>query len=819
MRLSEVRLIESDRDGEHKRNQLAIGQGVTFVCGACDDAGNDPFSDLHLMLISGQQSVFEQMNSSGKTPYWHSSLLHDARFSVCSQYPDNHWEFIFADEEREYRLSTTRNTKGQGHFFSQMLIGDEGDFIGRQLDLPLLADRNASDESKRESLAELRDRLGRLRDALYDGSTGRGKLMSIAFDYERCLRDLETMHSHILADDQLDSLLESEEKIIADLKKEDDSLAREQRLVSLLERKSEYETLLELRRELKEIEEREGRYGSRITDLGHDITVHELTALAQWRGNAREVKDDLLKLQDDAQRQRDQKVKLEQERILLAHRIRKNQELKDGLLDEYEYLSLKADEEQRRVLHEDESVEKMPKAHSFPSAFHFTVLGSLLALAVGLLFLSASKTAGILLIVLAAVGMLATFGLKLVRRLGAPKDETGHPKNLDKEDLRSQILEVGRQLELDHAEHEALVAAIGELERDMAQHAIEIEAAERQLNRLNDDLLRTINKYAGPSEIHEIDDIIETLSKQRESSASHNEAIADILRRIADLKHGRSDEDMVREYEIVCEQLYGGGQFDVMDAGSLKNRKQTLQFPQTLQLHYDPLRAKQISDERVEIARLIDEKKVLVKETKEKIALSKESLISATSLSNRFAMLEHSIIEMKNDYARLSKSVAWLDQVLETWLEKEDIMRVMAKAARYVGRMSGRRTGDTLPMMPINEPPVQKVRSPGFLEHTVSPYASPIAIDPNVFKQSSADQNYLAFRLAWATQRLSTFPAEAPLLLLSPVIPPEFSQIEELLNTLEEWTLETGRQAVFFTTETYIADIARNRNMVVYRIG
>lgn len=180
-------------------------------------------------------------------------------------------------------------------------------------------------------------------------------------------------------------------------------------------------------------------------------------------------------------------------------------------------------------------------------------------------------------------------------------------------------------------------------------------------------------------------------------------------------------------------------------------------------------------------------------------------------------MLEHSISEMENDLSKLNKSIAWLDQVLATWHEKDDIMTVMAKAVRYVGRISGRRTGDTLPMMPL-DPTVQRIRRPGFLEHTVSPYTSPVSIDPAAFNQTTAEQNYLALRLAWATQRLSTMPEGSPILLMVPAIPPEYSQMEELVNALEEWTLETGRQVVFFTTANYIADIAMNRNMVVYRL-
>ena len=345
----------------------------------------------------------------------------------------------------------------------------------------------------------------------------------------------------------------------------------------------------------------------------------------------------------------------------------------------------------------------------------------------------------------------------------------------------------------------------------MAQRAIEIETAERQLKRLNDDLLRMIKKYAGPSEIHEIDDIIETLSKQRESSASHNEAIADLLRRIADLKHGRSDEDMVREYENVCEQLYGGSEFDSIGEGDQRNRIKTLQ------LHYDPLRAKQISEERVEIARLIDEKSALVKNMRAKLVRSQESSIGATSLRNRCAMLEHSISEMENDLSKLNKSIAWLDQVLATWHEKDDIMTVMAKAVRYVGRISGRRTGDTLPMMPL-DPTVQRIRRPGFLEHTVSPYTSPVSIDPaplirlrlnRIISRSVSHGRRSACRQCRRVHRF--------FLWFLP-FPPEYSQMEELVNALEEWTLETGRQVVFFTTANYIADIAMNRNMVVYRL-
>jgi uncharacterized protein YhaN len=95
---------------------------------------------------------------------------------------------------------------------------------------------------------------------------------------------------------------------------------------------------------------------------------------------------------------------------------------------------------------------------------------------------------------------------------------------------------------------------------------------------------------------------------------------------------------------------------------------------------------------------------------------------------------------------------------------------------------------------------------------------SPISLDPNAFNQTTAEQNYLALRLAWATQCLSGMPEGSPIFLMAPTIPHEYSQMVELVNTLEEWALETGRQAVFFTTDSYIIDIALSRNLVVHRI-
>ena len=194
-------------------------------------------------------------------------------------------------------------------------------------------------------------------------------------------------------------------------------------------RKSEYETLLELRRELKEIEEREGRYGARITDLGHDITVHELTSSHSGAQTRQKSSVMFLGCRCRAASSRG-KAKLEQNRILLAHSLRKNQELRDSLLDEYEYLALKSDEEHERLINYGLPPEEI-KARPFPSAFHFSILASLLALAIGLLLVSVVKTVGIILIVLAVAGLAAIF-CRADKRIAGSKETSTTAKHLGK---------------------------------------------------------------------------------------------------------------------------------------------------------------------------------------------------------------------------------------------------------------------------------------------------------------------------------------------------------------------------------------------------
>jgi hypothetical protein len=89
VRLSEVRLVRGGRDDESNRYQLAIGQGVTFVCGEPDDAGNDPFADLHLNLILGESTDSKLLSQQIPS-------FDDLEFFSQGQSLADHWEFLFS---------------------------------------------------------------------------------------------------------------------------------------------------------------------------------------------------------------------------------------------------------------------------------------------------------------------------------------------------------------------------------------------------------------------------------------------------------------------------------------------------------------------------------------------------------------------------------------------------------------------------------------------------------------------------------------------------------------------------------------------------
>lgn len=77
----------------------------------------------------------------------------------------------------------------------------------------------------------------------------------------------------------------------------------------------------------------------------------------------------------------------------------------------------------------------------------------------------------------------------------------------------------------------------------------------------------------------------------------------------------------------------------------------------------------------------------------------------------------------------------------------------------------------------------------------------------------------MAFRLALSSLQGQQQTMVFPLIWMNPKIPDEYSLQDELVSTLEEWTLETGRQVIYFTHDPQLTEIAKTRKMKVYDIG
>ncbi|HZK29262.1 MAG TPA: hypothetical protein VFD19_03490, partial [Clostridia bacterium] len=347
---------------------------------------------------------------------------------------------------------------------------------------------------------------------------------------------------------------------------------------------------------------------------------------------------------------------------------------------------------------------------------------------------------------------------------------------------------------------------IDRLKLEESQLGSRLEALNRNLGYARADLLATVSRYAGPSEVEEVDDIITMLSRQRDSSAEYNETVSDLLRRIAELKHGRSEDEMSREYDRVCRQLYGDFNDPALASNSLY----------TKELFYDPEHLRQISERRMELAEQIDELAAGIQDHKSILKASREATVAIGSLERKCDTLNESLQEARNDLLRLDSSIVWLEELLASWTEI-DVMVCMGRTTRYLNRLMGRRDAKTLRMTPLLIPNTA-MRPPKLLDkESVSGQLSGTA-DYSIFSTAPSEFRYLAFRLALSDLQDREQSQAGPLIWIDPVIPDELSFQDELVSALEEWTLETGRQIIYFTRASRLIALANDRKMKVYNI-
>lgn len=781
MQITEIRWAAGHQEHLPQRLRLPVGPGITLVDGRSAQS-ESLFARLQADLVLEPDGLTGPKGSG------------DFRY----------WQFILEEGDRRYSFSTDQAIEGRGSFFRRAILGRESEILGASLDYAFLADASRSSEEKKELMGQLLARLETSRSQVYDPALGRGRLTLLRQDLAECGQEIDRLGKQAISPRELLEKVTEGEGRLGALKIEDGRLAQEQRKQKYLAIRDEYETLIRLEGELEETKEREGAFGSRITGLGHNITVHELTELARMRNQVQELEAELEEEAKALEAVRQERMKTEQQRAFLRRRLN---ELEKEKAARPQPLNLIAPTDPEGGLPEAEPAPSRAREEggreSFPSPKQLAGLVFLLLFAAGL-FLSLYVSLPGLLV--SGAALLGAAGLGLHHLI--LKNRTGLDLPASQEEsvgailgqtsfdqLEAQIGEAGVELDL-------ILSRIAELDQKEAGLATACENGGRRFRRAENDLLRRLRQYAGPSEMTEVDAIIETLSRQRDSSAYYNETLANLTRQIAELKHGRSDREMKREYDRASARL----------SSDPASSPEALALP-VGELVYEPVRLQQITAERTELAGRIDLLAGEISEHKRRLSQSREAAVSLGSLEQRRKVLLQSLRDAEDEYERAGTAAAWLEELLNSW-DGLDPGAWMEKSVGYLHRLMGRRPAGAGLAGEVGGKG-RGLRAPRVAGGQASPKAAEI-LAMSFFMDAPPSLRYLAARLALSQFQGQEEGRGGPLLLIEPALMAGSSPREHLLNALEEWTLETGRQVVYFTEDESLIGLAQARKMNLY---
>lgn len=798
MQLAEI--ILSDTGGADEMRRMRIHRGITFIHVCSTDADLFPFY------------AFQSPLPSLRFDFEGNEIMRDSISQAA-------WTLVFHYFDAPYSLSTDDQRDGRSALLCSVIVGKESELLAHRIDLKQLARDDVSDEDRLNTLMVLRRRLLAYRLSLLSEDEEKGTLALARCEYEDCTSEIRFLQEDAMPELDIPNHIIELEKTLERLKRHARRLAEEQKTNKLLSIKSEYETLLSLRKELKETEQRDGLYGARITNLGHDITVHELTDLNTMRARVRELEKTVAEIKSSIESINIEKNQEERRRILSRREANDLAYERESLL-----VTLKnecAEVPDARRSSQYDSIDRgrnvigditaLQEEVTFPTTRHLVVLGGLLLLAIGLLLLASSHTFGMVFIILGVIAAAIALLAPLLTRRNRRSVRLASPfvkRDLNQE--RDRLQTIDQALRMRKEEDAVLTKRIEELETSYAETMIQLEFTSSELARVSRDLLMQVKPYAGPSKMEEIDDILETLMRQRHSNDHYNERVSDLLRRIGDLKHGRSDDEMEREYEKACHQLYG----DV--ASGDYNAPPVINSNPTMELNYDSERAKAVIEERSEVERQITEIKNDIAEKKERFVRDEDSRLRLDNLKRKQASLRASIVSLNDDLLRYDSAIHFLDTLIYSRNDLRFTV-VMRRTVEILGRLTGRQVGPSVPVAGVALPqkgmrvpnmPVRRVREE---------IGDRMPEDTSLFDEAPAELSYLAFRMALADAGVLTeSEMTTPLILLDPVVPVEPVYRDRLFDTLEEWTLETARQLVYVSDSKDLADRASERHLTVY---
>lgn len=748
MQITEIRWKIDHLSREGRGSRLPVGSGITVLDGRSEEGPPLDCSRLQSLFVNPARDL-----------------------------KDEFWEFLFEDRGQTIVLSSDRSQPGRESFFRRSSVGRESELLGDHLESILLPEKNLSPEKAAVRLSEVLDRMAEVQQGLMDHSGKRGRIPALETELEEVGGEISDLSGDMAAPNHLQTQITDKEEELRRLRSQDMQLGKEQRQLKYLRTKSEYENLLALRDSLKETEERAGTFGARITDPGHNITVHELTELTRLRNEAKEYAREAHQHSLELDKVRERRMKTEQERILLSHEINR---LEAETRSQAEDLFIPRERIQARP----------QKEESFPTKKQLAWLLVALLAALAILAFMLSPAAGYVM----GASALILAGLQIYplifRSVQDREEEDMYPEDPSPVYESTDSSFAALQGELDRLSMEAR-----ELEHKEDRMAAEEAVVSRKSRRKENELLLYIRQYAGPSEISEVDDILAALSRQRDSDSLYNETVSDLLRQIADIKHGRSDEEMLREYDEACERLYG------------EEGEAALSSYSTRTLFYDPDRARDVSRERLELAARIDQLKEEVRSGKNQWSRSREAAVAFGSLDQKRSVLSSALKEARADYAKRAAAIGWLAELLDLWQDIDPALWAET-AAGFLARLTGRRTA----LLPLTgDRPA--LRTPS-IEGGVPAPGRPAGLDREAFLSAAPAFRYLAWRLALA----SLDGIGLPVLFFDPYLPAGRADRDKLLNMLEEWVLETGRQVIYLTLDGDLLETARERQVKVYNL-
>lgn len=803
MRMTEIRCTDPVRKagatgGVDKRILLKRGTTVLYFNAA--NVGLAPIVSIQSSLFSYNTALSDFDKKKFFQAFYQEGLSSmpdsfERKIAAVAAVPN--FSFILTDDVSQRLLQGVAGND-QEKFLLPGAVGAESNLLAQRLNWSTLLDDSVDAVRQRSHILQLKERLEQSRENLT--APGQGKLYRTRSELISVLKD-PALEANVSGTDLSGTEeVRQLERHIRSLKEKDKELHEEQRTLMLLSIKNDYESLLRLRLNLEDLESNVSHYARSITGQGRDITVHELTVLSGLYQDYQEKEKTIEIQREEVKKAREERFAWEQKRILAEHKAKQLQDK----VTEFEAEQLERIQDRRELQDSTTSTKGSSPSDERTRLRHILLLAGLTLTFVGLLLFNRSRTISIIAFVLAGIGLASSFLLFIRSRLARQThNKVGLVDNLrspsrpvESSSLNQRLSEQKSIWRSASAEAEQWAAAVN-------RGQIALHSLEENQRRAANELLRQLSRYAAVENLDDAGYVLDALRNQRQSATSYDESVSELLRQIANVRKGRTDEDMLREYEHACEELYG----DLL-AGDDSGNKHI--DPRSQTLHYDKNRAKRIEIERVELSQDLSRLQQQLQETITSLQ-QKEKILSRTpELRRKREFLEQNLWQEIDDLEQLDLAISVLEYLNIQWREIP-VNFLRSLTLKYSRRLQG-----VKPMgLDFDDFMIEKQR--GIRRGELDKFKSMKTREKELtlIDNSPSDIVYLAFRMALLDSGKDNF---TPLLIFDLPLLNTSSRVSEFLNLLEERMLELSAQSVFFTSNNLLTEIARERQIPVHQI-